>query len=91
MDISACHYLVDVDFPLQDPFSDEPRYVTHSETWDPIYCVPFLDAVNSPMLTRTLYIGLAAWQERNKFGNYCLLRNRALIAEIESEKWAQST
>ena len=89
VDINSCHYLVDVNFPLHNPSHHEPRYARDSEAWDRVTCAPFLDAANSPMLTRMLYIGLTAWQERNAFGDYCLLKNRAQIAKIEAENWSR--
>ncbi|CCL98089.1 uncharacterized protein FIBRA_00083 [Fibroporia radiculosa] len=77
VDVSQCDYLVDLDFPLHPIESaHEPRYATDEATWDRVTCFPFLDARYSSLLTRTLWMPGSKWQERNEFGDYCLLRHR---------------
>ena len=84
MDVSECDYLLDLDF-LQHPTSapHEPRYVADEDTWDKVACRPFLDARHSSLLTRTLWMPGALWQTRNSFGEFCLLRHNANVAEKE--------
>ncbi|KAI0049268.1 glycosyltransferase family 22 protein [Auriscalpium vulgare] len=81
VDVSSCDYLIDLDFP-DDPIvsPNEPRYILDQETWDPIICLPFLDARHSSLLTRTLWLPGETWQSQNSFGDYCLLRNRETVA-----------
>ncbi|KAI5477022.1 alpha-1,2-mannosyltransferase, glycosyltransferase family 22 protein [Pseudohyphozyma bogoriensis] len=78
VDISTCHYLVDLDFPHRTRPTPplEPRYAVDSANWDRVHCHHFLDNEESSQLTRTFLVPLNAWHEHNKFGDYCLLRNR---------------
>lgn len=91
MDPSTCHYLVDLDFP-HNPIEStyEPRYAVDTDTWDRAFCVPFLDARHSSLLTRTLYFPLESWEAKNSYGDYCLLRNKRLIGGIESATWKRA-
>lgn len=84
MDVSACDYLLDLDFPLHPAqAAHEPRYVADEQTWERVECQPFLDAAHSPLLTRTLWMPGELWQERNEFGEFCLLKHRANVAKKE--------
>ncbi|KAF8495055.1 glycosyltransferase family 22 protein [Gautieria morchelliformis] len=77
VDISTCDYLIDSDFPHHPQTSVyEPRYAVDSSTWDRVICVPFLDARHSSVLTRTLWLPIPYWSQRNSFGEYCLLRQK---------------
>ena len=40
MNITSCHYLVDVDFPVETPL--EPRYSQNSEDWQVVVSSEFL-------------------------------------------------
>jgi len=92
VDVATCDYLVDVDFPMHPVESiNEPRYAIDSEVWDRVYCVGFLDAKHSSLLTRTLYLRSKWWQEQNSFGDYCLLRNKARMKRIESARWERGS
>ncbi|GAA5967449.1 hypothetical protein JCM11641_000549 [Rhodosporidiobolus odoratus] len=87
VDPSTCSYLVDLDYPSRPPssFSDlEPRYAVDTENWDMVYCHPFLDAASSPRLNRALNLPLPGWQERNSWGQYCLLRKKGLIEDVKA-------
>ncbi|KAF9535593.1 glycosyltransferase family 22 protein [Crepidotus variabilis] len=83
---SDCDYLVDLDFP-QHPESTElePRYATMENTWERIACYPFLDARHSETLTRAFWVPGQKWRSLNEFGDYCLLKNKKLVAEKENE------
>lgn len=84
IDAESCDYLVDLDFPQQPVSSTlEPRYAMDSSTWERVYCERFLDAKNSLMLSRILWFPGNAWQSTNQFGDYCLLKNKALVGSKE--------
>ncbi|KAF9015664.1 glycosyltransferase family 22 protein [Cyathus striatus] len=82
--VNSCDYLVDVDFP-QHPSSSslEPRYTNDEKTWERVYCVPFLNARHSMLLTRIFWLPGSRWQQLNEFGDYCLLKNRGLVRRKE--------
>ncbi|TFY64294.1 hypothetical protein EVJ58_g2719 [Rhodofomes roseus] len=90
VDVAECDYLVDLDFPLHPSESvREPRYVLDEVTWERVKCLPFLDARHSSLLTRTLWMPGARWQEGNEYGDYCLLKNRERVKRIEVEMTAR--
>ncbi|KAJ7269399.1 glycosyltransferase family 22 protein [Mycena haematopus] len=83
--IEACDYMLDLDFPSHPSSSAlEPRHATNANKWERVYCTPFLDASHSNLLTRTLWLPGEAWQSLNEFGDYCLLKNKALVAKKEA-------
>lgn len=84
--IESCDYLVDLDFP-KHPVSSlpEPRYAVDNETWERVSCLPFLDASHSSLLTRTLWLPGSWWQDKNEFGDYCLLKNMGKVYNKEVE------
>lgn len=85
MDVSTCDYLIDSDFPENPPETSvlEPRYSVDSSTWDRVVCTPFLDARHSSLLTRTVWLPIPLWSQRNSFGEYCLLRHKRRAAKRE--------
>lgn len=84
--IESCDYLVDLDFPKHPVSSHlEPRYAVDNETWERVLCLPFLDASHSPLPTRTLWLPGSWWQDKNEFGDYCLLKNREKVYRKEVE------
>lgn len=86
MPLRDCDYLVDLDFPLHPTSSPlEPRYAIDTKTWERVSCKPFLDASHSRLLTRALWMPGEAWQSQNEFGDYCLLKNNALVGKKEKE------
>lgn len=86
MPIESCDYLVDLDFPKHPVSSHlEPRYAVDNETWERVLCLPFLDASHSPLLTRMLWLPGSWWQDKNEFGDYCLLKNREKVYMKEVE------
>lgn len=79
VDVNTCDYLIDLDFPVHPRESPlEPRYANNHQDWERVVCQPFLDAQHSPMLTRTLWLPGDRWRTANSYGDYCLLRSRAL-------------
>ncbi|RDB28713.1 Alpha-1,2-mannosyltransferase ALG9 [Hypsizygus marmoreus] len=84
--IETCDYLMDLDFPLHPVTSPlEPRYAVDDKTWERIYCRPFIDVRHSRLLTRAFWAPGEAWQSRNEFGDYCLLKNKRLVGKKESD------
>ncbi|KAG1757203.1 glycosyltransferase family 22 protein [Suillus lakei] len=84
--IESCDYLVDLDFPKHPVSSPlEPRYAIDNETWERASCLPFLDVSHSSLLTRTLWLPGSWWQNKNEFGDYCLLKNREKVHKKEVE------
>ena len=80
--VSQCDYLIDLDFPEHpSSSSNEPRYAVDGEHWSRQHCEPFLDARHSPLITRMLWFPGKDWASSNSFGDYCLLRNVALVEE----------
>lgn len=63
----------------------EPRYA-QDQLWDRVYCRPFLDAANSPTISRILWLPGKAWWEKNEYGDYCLLRNKQRAETREGSK-----
>lgn len=84
-DIGHCDFLVDTQYPLNAEKSlalppNEPDYVADTETWEAVKCLPFLDAGNTGLIPRMIYI--PAWdfipnKYQRKWGQHCLLRRRA--------------
>ncbi|KAH7880989.1 glycosyltransferase family 22 protein [Lentinula edodes] len=79
---SSCSYLIDVDFPSHPSNSlQEPRYAVQNDVWERVECQPFLDARNSPLLSRVLWLPGQKWRSMNVWGDYCLLKNRQVVAD----------
>ncbi|KAG5946670.1 hypothetical protein E4U59_003217 [Claviceps monticola] len=81
VDQRACSFLVDTQYPLrkEPPPPNEPDFVADTDTWDIVQCEPFLDAANTHILARTLWV--PEWQAvpekyRRKWGRHCLLQRR---------------
>ncbi|KAJ3916979.1 glycosyltransferase family 22 protein [Lentinula edodes] len=79
---SSCSYLIDVDFPSHTSNSlQEPRYAVQTDVWERVECQPFLDARNSPLLSRVLWLPGQKWRSMNVWGDYCLLKNKQVVAD----------
>ncbi|KAH7930611.1 glycosyltransferase family 22 protein [Leucogyrophana mollusca] len=88
--VESCDYLVDLDFPLHPTSSvHEPRHAVDEKTWERVLCLPFLDATHSWLLSRTLWVPGHAWESMNEYGDYCLLKNKALVDAKERKVAAQ--
>lgn len=84
-DISRCDFLVDTTYPLNIEKGlalppNEPDYITDTENWEVVKCLPFLDASNTGLIPRTIYV--PAWsfvpeKFQRKWGQHCLLQRRA--------------
>ncbi|KAI6245041.1 Alpha-1,2-mannosyltransferase alg9 [Erysiphe necator] len=84
---SACDFLVDTYYhSVSAPSPLEPNYTLDSSNWEPIYCVPFLDASRTSIFGRVIWIPeiqkfpiprwKLAWDSEvsRKWGRHCLLK-----------------
>ncbi|KAH8123573.1 Alg9-like mannosyltransferase family-domain-containing protein [Trichoderma asperelloides] len=76
-----CSFLVDTQYPARKaPLSRrEPDYIADKQHWEPLKCVDFLDAANTHILARTLWLpDIAAIPEKyqRKWGRHCLLQRK---------------
>ena len=79
--MAHCSFLVDSFFPAHATSPEEPEYILDSKTWEPVQCASFLDAPESSLLARVLWIpdlGLIPERYRRRWGEYCLLRRRGI-------------
>ncbi|XXG99349.1 hypothetical protein Hte_005686 [Hypoxylon texense] len=78
VDIRQCSFLVDTQYPEnQSPLPpNEPDYIADEESWRIVTCEPFLDAANTHVLARVLWIpdwSIVPEKYRRKWGRHCLL------------------
>ncbi|KJZ79165.1 hypothetical protein HIM_01316 [Hirsutella minnesotensis 3608] len=81
VDVRMCSFLVDTQYPDRTDSlpPDEPDYIADSTAWDIVKCEPFLDAANTHILARTLWVpDLSVIPEkfRRKWGRHCLLQRK---------------
>jgi alpha-1,2-mannosyltransferase len=78
-EIRACNFLVDTYYPASDPTALEPHYILDVDTWEPVSCVPFLDASRTHTLARMIWLPdmpLIPEKYRRKWGDHCLLKRK---------------
>ncbi|XP_050777978.1 alpha-1,2-mannosyltransferase ALG9-like isoform X3 [Gopherus flavomarginatus] len=73
IDISKCHYLVDLDRAIET--SREPRYSANKEEWVSIAYKPFLDTSRSSKLLRAFYVPFLS-ERHTSYANYTILKPR---------------
>lgn len=73
IDISKCHYLVDLDTMRETP--REPNYSSHREEWVSLAHRPFLDASRSSKLLRAFYVPFLS-DQYTVYVNYTILKPR---------------
>lgn len=78
VDIKQCSFLVDTQYPENhSPLPpNEPDYIADEENWRIVTCKPFLDAANTHLLARVLWIpdwSIVPEKYRRKWGRHCLL------------------
>lgn len=81
VDIGQCSFLVDTQYlenhgPLPP---NEPDYIADKEHWEIVKCEPFLDAANTHLLARVLWIPDSSFipeKFRRKWGRHCLLQRK---------------
>jgi alpha-1,2-mannosyltransferase len=80
-EIRACDFLVDTQYPARtDPLPpNEPDYISEDKNWEIAHCEEFLDAANTHVLARALWVpavsAIPAKYQR-KWGKHCLLQRR---------------
>lgn len=86
VDTSTCDFLMDLDFPQSPSVSPlEPRYAS-DPAWERFVCIRFLDARNSPAISRILWLPSESWQKVNEYGDYCLFGNKERLSRLIEEK-----
>ncbi|KAL8864940.1 MAG: hypothetical protein Q9174_007156 [Haloplaca sp. 1 TL-2023] len=79
-DIEHCSFLVDSHFAKMQPSTLEPKYVEDIETWEVVQCSRFLDASQTHILARLLWLpdleAIPA-RYRRRWGRHCLLKRRS--------------
>ncbi|KAI0012988.1 Alg9-like mannosyltransferase [Xylariaceae sp. FL0662B] len=90
VDIKQCSFLVDTQYPeSRDPLPpNEPDYVADDENWEIVKCESFLDAGNTHLLARVLWV--PEWdfipeKFRRKWGRHCLLQRKTQAWDDGSE------
>ncbi|XP_070932045.1 alpha-1,2-mannosyltransferase ALG9 isoform X4 [Macaca nemestrina] len=73
IDISKCHYLVDLDTMRETP--REPKYSSNKEEWISLAYRPFLDASRSSKLLRAFYVPFLS-DQYTVYVNYTILKPR---------------
>lgn len=76
-----CSFLVDTQYPdRKGPLPPlEPDYIGATEKWEIVKCEEFLDAANTHVLARTLWIpdlAIVPDKFRRKWGRHCLLKQK---------------
>ncbi|PBP28909.1 Alg9-like mannosyltransferase [Diplocarpon rosae] len=80
VDIRACDFLVDTYYPGSNASKLEPHYIKDEEHWDLVQCEPFLDASQTHLLARIIWIPdfpFVPDKFRRKWGAHCLLKRKA--------------
>ncbi|KAJ2906339.1 glycosyltransferase family 22 protein [Zalerion maritima] len=86
VNIRECNFLVDTHYPLHTDSSlpREPAYIADEERWETVKCVPFLDAANTSILARILYVpdlDIVPAKFRRQWGSHCLLKQKPQLEE----------
>ncbi|EPS25307.1 putative Dol-P-Man alpha-mannosyltransferase [Penicillium oxalicum 114-2] len=79
VDISQCSFLVDSSFPGRKPTELEPDYVQDKAHWDVLSCEKFLDASQTSLVGRLIWLPnlpIVPEKIRRRYGQYCLLQRR---------------
>ncbi|KAI0387377.1 glycosyltransferase family 22 protein [Hypomontagnella monticulosa] len=81
VDIKHCSFLVDTQYPENHhPLPpNEPDYIADTENWEIVKCEQFLDAANTHLLARVLWVpdwGFVPEKFKRKWGRHCLLQRK---------------
>ncbi|OCT46946.1 Alpha-1,2-mannosyltransferase alg9 [Cladophialophora carrionii] len=79
IDVQYCTFLVDSYMPGMEATEHEPLYIADEEHWERVVCAPFLDASETGLLARTIWIPdlpVIPPRYRRHWGEHCLLRRR---------------
>lgn len=80
-ELRTCSFLVDTQYPERhDPLPpNEPDYIADKENWEIVKCEAFLDAANTHLLARALWVpelDFVPEKFRRKWGRHCLLQRK---------------
>ncbi|KAH7319887.1 Alg9-like mannosyltransferase family-domain-containing protein [Stachybotrys elegans] len=80
-ELRACSFLVDTQYPERnEPLPpNEPDYIADVENWEAVKCEPFLDAANTHILARAVWVPdleIIPDKYKRKWGRHCLLQRR---------------
>lgn len=80
--IKECSFLVDTQYPENHDSlpPNEPDYIADQENWEVVKCEPFLDAANTHLLARVLWVpdfSFVPEKYRRKWGRHCLLQRKS--------------
>lgn len=87
VDLRQCAFLVDTQYTGRAEEAlppNEPDYVADVDNWDVVKCEHFLDAANTHLLARVLWVpDLEAVPERfrRKWGRHCLLQRKKPVLQ----------
>ncbi|XP_071784454.1 alpha-1,2-mannosyltransferase ALG9-like [Asterias amurensis] len=73
LDISKCHYLIDLDLPQET--AREPRYSRREEEWEIVGSMPYLDSQRSHRFFRAFFIPFVSGRYV-KHGDYNILKTK---------------
>ena len=81
VDLRQCSFVVDTQYPDRQGElpPNEPDYIADTANWDIVRCEPFLDAAESHLLARALWVPeleIVPEKFRRKWGRHCLLQRR---------------
>ncbi|KXH49658.1 Alg9-like mannosyltransferase, partial [Colletotrichum nymphaeae SA-01] len=81
VDQRFCGFMVDTQYPERTAAlpPNEPDYIADEENWEIVKCIPFLDAENTHVLARALYVPNLPFvpeQFKRKWGRHCLLKHK---------------
>ncbi|CAM1511672.1 Fc.00g091850.m01.CDS01 [Cosmosporella sp. VM-42] len=90
-ELRACPLLVDTQYPERtDPLPpNEPDYISDTENWEIVKCEWFLDAENTHLLARALWVPKLSFiphKFQRRWGRHCLLQRRAKEPQDATEK-----
>jgi alpha-1,2-mannosyltransferase len=85
--VDHCTFLVDSRLPSASPTALEPSYISDSTHWEKLKCESFLDASQTHLVGRLLYIPdlpFVPGKFRRKWGDYCLLQRKISSGKVHA-------
>lgn len=81
VELRTCSFLVDTQYPGRSDSlpPNEPDYIADEENWDVVRCEPFMDAAETHLLARALWLpdlDIVPDKFRRKWGRHCLLQRK---------------
>ncbi|TVY86721.1 Alpha-1,2-mannosyltransferase [Lachnellula willkommii] len=79
VDLHTCNFLVDTYYPGSSASEYEPHYILDEENWEHVSCQPFLDASQTHVLGRTIWLPNLPFvpkKFRRQWGQHCLLNRK---------------